>query len=160
MTVRGERRYLWRAVDQDGDVLGILVQKTKDQQAASHFFRKLTRGRKRSPQMTATDKLPSYGVARCKVMPSSLHCADFVDMFSSHFLFELFAIERFWIAAFLAFNQSGANGFDFSLTRLVTTDQVVNIFTVIGELPCGDLGFNPAVLLIGNGEIGAGVKNI
>ncbi len=38
VTVRGERRYLWRAVDQDGDVLVILVQKRKDQQSAVRFF--------------------------------------------------------------------------------------------------------------------------
>ncbi len=76
MTVRGEQRYLWRAVDQDGDVLDILVQKTKDQQAASRFFRQLMKGQERSPQMIVTDKLPSYGVARCKVMPSSLRCND------------------------------------------------------------------------------------
>jgi len=76
VTVRGERRYLWRAVDQDGDVLDILVQKTKDQQAASLFFRILMKGQERAPQMIVTDKLPSYGVARRKVMPSSLHCND------------------------------------------------------------------------------------
>ena len=39
VTVRGERRYLWRAVDQDGDVLDILVQKSKDKGAAKRFFR-------------------------------------------------------------------------------------------------------------------------
>ena len=76
MVVRGERRYLWRAVDQDGDVFDILVQKNKDQQAANCFFRKLMRGQERSPHLIATDKLPSYGVARRKVMPSSLHCND------------------------------------------------------------------------------------
>jgi len=54
----------------------LLVQKTKDRKAASRFFRKLMRGQERSPQMIVTDELPSYGVARRKVMPSSLHCND------------------------------------------------------------------------------------
>ena len=54
----------------------LLVQKTKDRKAASRFFRKLVRGQERSPQMIVTDELPSYGVARRKVMPSSLHCND------------------------------------------------------------------------------------
>ena len=44
VTVRGERRCLWRAVDQDGDVLDILVQKHKNKQAASRFFKKLMKG--------------------------------------------------------------------------------------------------------------------
>ena len=76
MTVRGERRYLWRASDQDGDVLDILVRKTKDQQAASRFFKKLMKGQERSPHMIVTDKLPSYGAALRDVIPSSLHCND------------------------------------------------------------------------------------
>ncbi len=48
VTVRGERRYLWRAVDQDGDVLDILVQKRKDKKAAERFFKKLMKGQGRS----------------------------------------------------------------------------------------------------------------
>src|SRR5262249_30409916 len=41
VTIRGQRHYLWRAVDQDGEVLDILVQKHRDQRAAKRFFRKL-----------------------------------------------------------------------------------------------------------------------
>jgi len=76
VTVRGERRYLWRAVDQDGDVLDILVQKRKDKPAAQRFFRKLMKGQGRSPRLIVTDKLPSYGAARKVIMPTSLHCHD------------------------------------------------------------------------------------
>jgi len=76
VTVRGERRYLWRAVDQDGDVLDVLVQKSKDQQAARRFFRKLVKGQERTPRSIVTDKLPNYGAALRDVMPSSLHCND------------------------------------------------------------------------------------
>jgi len=74
VTVRGERRYLWRAVDQDGDVLDILVQKRKDKQAAERFFKKLMKGQGRSAREIVTDKLPSYGAARKSVMPTSMHC--------------------------------------------------------------------------------------
>jgi putative transposase len=58
VTVRGERRYLWRAVDQDGDVLDILVQKRKDKRAAERFFKKLMKGQGRSAREIVTDKLP------------------------------------------------------------------------------------------------------
>ena len=74
--VRGERRYLWRAVDQDGDVLDILVQKRKDKQAAVRFFKKLMKGQGRSARKIVTDKLPSYGAARKLVMPTSMHCHE------------------------------------------------------------------------------------
>ncbi len=74
--VRGERRYLWRAVDQDGDVLDILVQKRKDKQAAVRFFKKLMKGQGCSARKIVTDKLPSYGAARKVVMPTSMHCHD------------------------------------------------------------------------------------
>ncbi len=88
VTVRGERRYLWRAVDQEslpherseccgyGDVLDILVQKRKDKRAAMRFFKKLMKGQGRSAREIVTDKLPSYGAARKAVMPTSMHCDD------------------------------------------------------------------------------------
>ena len=76
MTVRGERRYLWRAVDQDGDVLDILVQKRKNKQAAVRFFKKLMKGQGRSARLIVTDKLPSYGAARKIIMPTSMHCHE------------------------------------------------------------------------------------
>ncbi len=76
VTVRGGRRYLWRAIDQDGDVLDILVQKRKDKRAAEHFFKKLTKGQGRSAREIVTDKLPSYGAARKAIMSTSMHCCD------------------------------------------------------------------------------------
>ena len=75
-TIGGERLYLWRAVDQDGDVLGILVLKRKDKQAAVRFFKKLMKGQGRSARKIVTDKLPSYGAARKVIMPTSMHCHD------------------------------------------------------------------------------------
>ncbi len=44
VTIRGQRHYLWRAVDQDGDVIDILVQRRRDARAAKRFFRKLLKG--------------------------------------------------------------------------------------------------------------------
>ena len=76
VSICGERRYLWRAVDQDGDVLDILVQKRKDTKAARRFFRKLLKGQGQLPLEITTDKLGSYGAAKRKVMPSVPHCQD------------------------------------------------------------------------------------
>lgn len=76
VSICGERRYLWRAVDQDGDVLDILVQKRKDTKAARRFFRKLLKGQGQLPLEITTDKLGSYGAAKRKVMPLVPHCQD------------------------------------------------------------------------------------
>jgi putative transposase len=71
--IGGELRYLWRAVDQDGDVLDILVQKHRDKRAAKRFFRKLLKGLRYAPRKMVTDKLRSYGAARKEVLPSVMH---------------------------------------------------------------------------------------
>ena len=60
VTIQGQRRYLWRAVDQDGDVIDILVQSRRDCRAATRFFRKLLKGQERTPGRLVTDKLSSY----------------------------------------------------------------------------------------------------
>ena len=62
ITVQCERRYLWRAVDQDDNVIDILIQKRKDTQAARRFFRKMLKGQGQSPRRMVTDKLKSLGV--------------------------------------------------------------------------------------------------
>lgn len=69
----GVRHYLWRAVDQDGEVLDILVQKHRDQRAAKRFFRKLLKGMRYSPRVIVTKKLSRYSTARKKLMPDVLH---------------------------------------------------------------------------------------
>jgi putative transposase len=76
VTVRGERRLLWRAVDQDGDTLDILVQKRNDKQAALRFFKKPLKTQGRSPNRLTTDKLPSYGAAKRELMPDVSHVTD------------------------------------------------------------------------------------
>ncbi len=71
--IRGERHYLWRAVDQDGDVIDILVQRYRNARAANRFFRKLLKGQGSTPWRLVTDKLKSYGAAHRSVMPSVDH---------------------------------------------------------------------------------------
>lgn len=71
--IRGELHYLWRAVDQDGDTIDILVQKRRHTQAARRFFRKLLKGQEAPPQRMITDKLKSYSATHREVMPSVTH---------------------------------------------------------------------------------------
>ncbi len=71
--IRGERHYLWRAVDQDGDVIEILVQRCRNARAAKRFFRKLLKGQGSKPWRLVTDKLRSYGAAHSTTMPSVEH---------------------------------------------------------------------------------------
>jgi transposase-like protein len=49
VTFHGRRQYLWRSVDQDGDVLDIFVQPRRDRRAAARFFHKVLKGQSRSP---------------------------------------------------------------------------------------------------------------
>ena len=74
--IQGKRQYLWRAVDQDGNVLDILVQSRKDKSAAKRFFRKLLKGQERTPIEMITDKLRSYAAAKKEMMPCVVHCQD------------------------------------------------------------------------------------
>jgi DDE superfamily endonuclease len=60
VNIQGRLQYLWRAVDQDGDVIDILVQSRRDRRAAERFFRKLLKGQGRAPRRLITDKLRSY----------------------------------------------------------------------------------------------------
>jgi putative transposase len=76
ISIQGKRHYLWRAVDQDGDVLDILVQQHRDQRAAKRFFRKLLKGLHYAPRLIVTDRLSSYGAARRELFPSVGHCQD------------------------------------------------------------------------------------
>jgi putative transposase len=61
--INGQQQYLWRAVDQDGDVIAILVQPRRDQRAAERFFRRLLRGQGQEPFRIIIDKLRSYSAA-------------------------------------------------------------------------------------------------
>src|SRR3954451_21094289 len=71
--INGTQHYLWRAVDQDGNVLDILVQARRDKRAATKFLRKLLKGLTYVPRVAITDKLASDGAAMRDVLPSVEH---------------------------------------------------------------------------------------
>ena len=71
--IHGVQHYLWRAVDQDGVVLDILVQDRRDANAAKRFFRRLLKGLQYLPRVIVTDKLRSYGVAQSHLLPGVEH---------------------------------------------------------------------------------------
>ncbi|MGH3751559.1 MAG: IS6 family transposase [Pseudonocardiaceae bacterium] len=71
--IKGKTHYLWRAVDQDGNVLDILVTSRRDATAATRFFRKLLKGLTSVPRVLITDKLASYGVAHRRLMRGVEH---------------------------------------------------------------------------------------
>src|SRR5438128_4849738 len=73
LMIRGKKHWLWRAVDQDGFVLDVLVQSRRDKRAAKRVLRKLLKRQTRVPRVMVTDKLASYGAAKAEVVPSVQH---------------------------------------------------------------------------------------
>jgi putative transposase len=71
--INGELRYLWRAVDQHGVVLDILVQDRRNASAAKRFFKRLLQGLQYKPRRLVTDGLRSYGVAHRALLPEVRH---------------------------------------------------------------------------------------
>ncbi|EJC71641.1 transposase [Rhizobium leguminosarum bv. trifolii WSM2012] len=71
--IAGKKHWLWRAVDQDGFVLDVLVQNRRNTKAAKRLMRKLLKGQGRSPRVMITDKLRSYGAAKRDIMPGVEH---------------------------------------------------------------------------------------
>ena len=69
----GMKHWLWRAVDQAGIVLDVLVQSRRDKHAAKRLLRKLLKKQLRPPRVLITDKLASYGAAKREVMPGIEH---------------------------------------------------------------------------------------
>jgi putative transposase len=61
--IAGRRIYLWRAVDQEGEILDLLVQTRRDKRAAVRLMRKLLRKQGFAPKLVVTDKLRSYAAA-------------------------------------------------------------------------------------------------
>jgi len=76
LSIGGKLQYLWRAVDQDGEVLDILVQPRRNTNAAKRFFRKLLKGLRYVPRVLITDKLGSYAAAKAEIMPNVVHLRD------------------------------------------------------------------------------------
>ncbi len=70
--INGKQNSLWRAVDQDGNVLDILVQSHRNKKAAKLFFRKLLKGLQYVPRVIITGKLKSYSAAKAEIMPLRL----------------------------------------------------------------------------------------
>ena len=73
MKIRGKQRYLWRAVDQDGEVVDVFLQARRDGAAAKRFFKRLLRNNRGEPRKIVTDKLRSYGVAHRELIPDTIH---------------------------------------------------------------------------------------
>ncbi len=71
--IQGRQQYLWRAGDEDGDLIDILVQSRRNRRAATRFFRKLSKRQGREPRRLITDKLRSYAGAHRAMMPSVIH---------------------------------------------------------------------------------------
>lgn len=69
----GKKHWLWRAVDQDGFVLDVLVQSRRDARAAKRLMRKLLKGQGSAPRVMITDKLRSYGAAKREILPGVEH---------------------------------------------------------------------------------------
>ncbi len=73
LKINGKTHYLWRTVDQDGNVLDILVQSRRNKKAANRFFRKLLKKLQYAPRVVITDKLKSYGAAKREMLPGVEH---------------------------------------------------------------------------------------
>jgi putative transposase len=71
--INGKQHYLWRAVDQDGEVVDVFLQARRDGNAAKRFFRRLLRSHGGEPRKIVTDKLRSYGFAHREIIPEAIH---------------------------------------------------------------------------------------
>jgi putative transposase len=71
--INGKQHYLWRAVDQDGEVVDVYLQARRDGAAAKRFLKKLLRSHGGEPRKIVTDKLRSYGVAHRELIPEAIH---------------------------------------------------------------------------------------
>ncbi|EEB79461.1 hypothetical protein GPB2148_2391 [marine gamma proteobacterium HTCC2148] len=73
MKINGNQHYLWRAVDQDGEVVDVYLQAKRDGAAAKRFFIRLLRSHGGEPRKIVTDKLRSYEVAHRELIPEVIH---------------------------------------------------------------------------------------
>jgi putative transposase len=74
--IDGRQRYLWRAVDQDGEVVDVFLQDWRDAKAAKRFFNRMLKKHKGEPRKIVTDKLRSYGVAHRELIPETIHSTE------------------------------------------------------------------------------------
>ena len=73
LVMNKKKFWLWRAVDQDGYELDILIQSRRNKKAAKRFFKKLLKGLQYVPRVIVTDKLKIYGAAKKGVLPQVEH---------------------------------------------------------------------------------------
>lgn len=73
ISIGGKKHWPWRAVDQDGFVLDVLVQSCRNTRAAKRLMRKLMKGQEHSPRVMITDKLRPHGAAKRDIMPGVEH---------------------------------------------------------------------------------------
>ena len=71
--INGIQHYLWRAVDQDGEVVDVFLQARRDGRTATRFFKRLLKAHGREPRKIVTDQLRSYGVAHRDLIPDTIH---------------------------------------------------------------------------------------
>ena len=71
--IDGKLQYLWRAVDQDGEVVNVFLQARREGEAAKRFFKRLLKNHDGEPRKIVTDTLRSYGVAHRELIPETLH---------------------------------------------------------------------------------------
>ena len=71
--IRGKQHYLWRAVDQDGEVIDVFLQTRRNAKAAKRFFECLLKAHGGEPRRMVTDKLGSYGVAHRELLRDTIH---------------------------------------------------------------------------------------
>ncbi len=74
--INGNQHYLWRAVDQDGEVVDVYLQARRDGAAAKRFFRRLLRNHVGEPRKIVTDQLRSYPLAHRETIPEAIHVTD------------------------------------------------------------------------------------
>lgn len=77
--INGIQHYLWRAVDQDGEVVDVFLQARRDGAAAKRFFKRLLRSNGGEPRKIVTDKLRSYGVAHRELIPEAIHSTELYE---------------------------------------------------------------------------------
>ena len=70
--IQGQQQYLWRAVDQDGEVVDVFLQARRDGAAAKRFFKRLLKAHHGEPRKIVTDKLRSYSVAHRELIPNTI----------------------------------------------------------------------------------------
>ena len=71
--INGKQHYLWRAIDQEGEVIDVFLQSCRDGSAAKRFFKRLLRRQGGAPRQIVTDKLRSYSVAHRELIPETIH---------------------------------------------------------------------------------------